>query len=65
MNTMSTPVRLLYYLNNSKENKALLNIAADAEALQYYMNVCAMNSGSASAKQMIKKILKIMKEAVK
>ena len=43
----------------------LLNIAADAEALQYYMDVCAMNSGSASAKQMIKKILKIMKEAVK
>ena len=64
MNKMSTPVRLLYYLNLSKDNEVMRHITHDIEAFNYFISVCELTNGSANAKQLSKKILKRMKKAV-
>jgi hypothetical protein len=61
MNKIDVPLRLLYYLNLSREDQALKNIITDTETFQYFVWICGMTRGQANAKQNTKKILKTLK----
>lgn len=65
MSEISVPIRLLYYLNESKKDHALLNIIADKEVFNYYVNLSVVYNNWQDAIKCSKKIIKLLKEAAK
>jgi hypothetical protein len=68
MNEISMPVRLLYYLNVSKEDETLKNIIADQKVFDYFVEMTTGISANTTwddVRTHTKNIVKLLKEAVK
>jgi len=65
MDQISAQVRLLYYLNLAPKDRVLEYICNDAKTFDYHIAIASSTSGTRTAKQITRQILKELRTAAK